>query len=298
MVKMNKIKDFVLNGIKGLAMGSADIIPGVSGGTIALITGIYPRLIQAIKETYSAISQKEIFLIFTNQKKRKEIFSKIDFLLLLPLLMGIFIAVFSLSNIISHLVTSYPIATYSFFVGLIISSAIILSLESGLKRLSRFAIMIVGLILGSALANISTIFEFSGWTILFLSGAIAITAMILPGISGSLIILMLGQYERMLNAVRNLDILPILIFISGCIIGLGMFSNLLHHLMKNHEKKTKSFLVGLMLGSIRYQWNIISVEVTNAVDISSAIIFIAFGIILISIINMVARQKNYVELTK
>ncbi len=285
MAKKNG-KDVLTNLLKGLAMGSADIIPGVSGGTIALITGIYTRLISAIDEIFTIFNTREFLVLFTGgSDKKKEIIRRIDVPLVLPLLIGILVAVFGLSRMISFLVQDHAIATYSFFIGLVLSSAVILASHSDISNLKRILTMTLGFLSGLLLAGIPATFTFEGWTIIFLAGAIAITAMILPGISGSLMILMLGQYERMLQAVSDLNVLKILLFVSGCIVGLGTFSKILNRLMHEHEKSTKSFLVGLMLGSIRYQWDIISLGYGEAVNIAISVIFVVFGIITILILS-------------
>lgn len=289
-----KMKDVISNLFRGIAMGSADIIPGVSGGTIALITGIYARLIGAIRGIFSMIETGEsISLITGDNARRKKIFKKSDPSLILPLLTGIFIAVFLLSNLIVHLVENFEIGTYSFFIGLVVASSILLAFQSGLDKMYRVLIMAIGIAIGALLAGMPATFQFTGWAILFISGAVAITAMILPGISGSLVILMLGQYERVLQAVKDISILEILIFISGCIVGLGAFSNLLSRLMRDHEKSTKAFLVGLMLGSLRYQWDIISTAgIEEPLKAATSLMFITIGIMVIMLIGYLSRAHH------
>ncbi|MFP4189963.1 MAG: DUF368 domain-containing protein [Candidatus Woesearchaeota archaeon] len=288
------MKDVISNLFRGIAMGSADIIPGVSGGTIALITGIYARLIGAIRGIFSMIETGEsISLITGDNARRKKIFKKSDPSLILPLLTGIFIAVFLLSNLIVHLVENFEIGTYSFFIGLVVASSILLAFQSGLDKMYRVLIMAIGIAIGALLAGMPATFQFTGWAILFISGAVAITAMILPGISGSLVILMLGQYERVLQAVKDISILEILIFISGCIVGLGAFSNLLSRLMRDHEKSTKAFLVGLMLGSLRYQWDIISTAgIEEPLKAATSLMFITIGIMVIMLIGYLSRAHH------
>ncbi|MFP4117482.1 MAG: DUF368 domain-containing protein [Candidatus Woesearchaeota archaeon] len=289
-----KMKDVISNLFRGIAMGSADIIPGVSGGTIALITGIYARLIGAIRGIFSMIETGEsISLITGDNARRKKIFKKSDPSLIFPLLTGIFIAVFLLSNLIVHLVENFEIGTYSFFIGLVVASSILLAFQSGLDKMYRVLIMAIGIAIGALLAGMPATFQFTGWAILFISGAVAITAMILPGISGSLVILMLGQYERVLQAVKDISILEILIFISGCIVGLGAFSNLLSRLMRDHEKSTKAFLVGLMLGSLRYQWDIISTAgIEEPLKAATSLMFITIGIMVIMLIGYLSRAHH------
>ncbi|MFP4655972.1 MAG: DUF368 domain-containing protein [Candidatus Woesearchaeota archaeon] len=287
------MKDVISNLFRGIAMGSADIIPGVSGGTIALITGIYARLIGAIRGIFSMIETGEsISLITGDNARRKKIFKKSDPSLILPLLTGIFIAVFLLSNLIVHLVENFEIGTYSFFIGLVVASSILLAFQSGLDKMYRVLIMAIGIAIGALLAGMPATFQFTGWAILFISGAVAITAMILPGISGSLVILMLGQYERVLQAVKDISILEILIFISGCIVGLGAFSNLLSRLMRDHEKSTKAFLVGLMLGSLRYQWDIISTAgIEEPLKAATSLMFITIGTMVIMLIGYLSHTR-------
>ncbi len=285
------LKDISLNMFRGMAMGMADLVPGVSGGTVAFITGIYMRLLDAIRGVFDILSSGEILTIISGKgKARREVLGKIDFALIIPLLTGILLSVFILSGAIIYLVEEHAVATYSFFIGLVLASTVMLSRDVDMFRDGRVFILASGFLFGFTLAGVPAIFGFSGWTILFISGAIAITAMILPGVSGSLMILMMGQYERMLQAVNQMDIVSIMIFILGCIIGLWAFSSTLSRLMKEHPGKTKTFLIGLMLGSLRYQGNIISDNFIGAMTASKVMIFITLGIISIICLDILARK--------
>jgi putative membrane protein len=229
--------------LKGLLMGLADLVPGISGGTIALITNIYDELIKSISDIVSFPSN---FI-----KKDFKAFEKINFYFLIPLFLGIITAIFLGAKIISYLLLNYPAQTYSLFVGIIIASIVFLSKKYVTKKTGKISFGIgtlIGLIL-SFMVFTTTAPSFIGT---FFLGFFAIIAMILPGISGSYILLMLGQYEYVINLVSNFPqtILLVSLFAVGCLLGLLIFSKLINYLLKKYSTQTHSLLIGLMFGTL------------------------------------------------
>ncbi len=238
--------------LKGLCMGSADIIPGVSGGTIALITGIYEDLLQAIG-SINARAVKKLF-----QFDFKGMLQDIHLRFLVSLLLGIGVAIISLARLMHFLLNHYPVFTWSLFFGLIAASILIVG-----KNVRHWAgLPALWFILGTAVAYfivsmipVSTPQDL--WFI-FLAGFIAICAMILPGLSGAFLLLILGKYEYITGMLKNPFIMEnmivILIFIAGAISGLLMFSRVLSYLLARHQNVMMAFLTGLMAGAMKKIW--------------------------------------------
>ncbi|MBK8488549.1 MAG: DUF368 domain-containing protein [Bacteroidetes bacterium] len=242
------IKKYYLLIFKGMAMGAADVVPGVSGGTIAFITGIYEELINSIK----AIDLNAFKILF--KKGIPAFWEKINGWFLLFLLLGIGISIVSLSKLILYLLTNYPTLLWSFFFGLVIASAIYVG--STIKKWNLQ--LIVGLIAGAAFAYYITIASPAQgptelWFV-FITGAIAICAMILPGISGSFIMLLMGMYEFILNSLTSLKISVILTFMAGAAIGIVSFSHLLSWMLRKYHNLTIAILTGFMIGSLNKVW--------------------------------------------
>jgi len=234
--------------LKGYLMGMADIIPGVSGGTMALITGIYERLIHAIRD----VDFRFIPLFLKGKREdAKTNFMSIDFPLLIPLGIGVAVAFLSLSHIMKMLLDDHTASTYAFFFGLILASAGIVS--NYVKAIDGRHILsgLAGFIFVFLLIGVDEIDGNHSAPVIFVSGAIAICAMILPGISGSLILLIIGQYDFMLEALNEKNIGDLATFAGGAFIGLVLFSRVLDHMLRHHESMTMAFLFGLMLGALR-----------------------------------------------
>lgn len=233
--------------IKGIAMGAADVVPGVSGGTIAFITGIYDELLRSI----SSIPNAAVLLV---RGRVREAWKAANANFLLILLGGIFTSVLSLAKLISFLLESHPIPLWSFFFGLILVSVHLVGKEIQRWGMSR----IVALLLGVAFAYVITVAAPMQWSddglSLFLAGAIAICAMILPGVSGSFILVLLGLYPVVLAAVKNLDIGVLAIFMAGCLVGILSFARLLSWMLDRWRDLTLAFLTGLMVGSLNKVW--------------------------------------------
>ncbi len=231
-----------------MGMGAADIVPGVSGGTIAFISGIYEELIFSLK----SIDLEAIRLLLKG--RIAEFWKHINGSFLLAVFGGIIVSAFSLAGLISYLLIEYPVLIWSFFFGLIVGSAIMVA-----KKIRKWnAGVAIALLAGGVIAwlitsMIPTHTPEAGWFI-FLSGMIAISAMILPGISGSFILLLMGKYKYILEAVTALDVKTILLFLLGCIAGLLSFSRLLAWMFRKFHDITVAMLTGFMIGSLNKVW--------------------------------------------
>ncbi|UII23302.1 DUF368 domain-containing protein [Fulvivirga ligni] len=308
---MGKFKEHLLIFLKGIGMGGADVVPGVSGGTIAFITGIYEELLDSIK----AVDLEAFKLLISF--KLPEFWRKINGNFLLPLFLGIAVSLLTLSKLILYLLDEHPIPVWSFFFGLIIISAILV-----LRPIKKWNVgVVITLLAGIAIAYLITSATTSEtptdlWFI-FLSGAIAICAMILPGISGSFILLVLGKYEYIFKALSNLDVVTILVFMAGCVTGLLSFVRVVSYLFKKFHDLTIALLAGFMLGSLNKVWpwkiptafrvdrhgeqvvaaakNVMPNEYTEHFktdpQLFTAILFLAIGILLVVGIEKVANYK-------
>jgi len=278
--------------LKGILMGSADIVPGVSGGTMALITGIYQRLIHAIK----GIDLKFIpYFLQGERKKAKENFKAIDFQLLVPLGLGILLAFLTLARVIRYLMDDHRALVFAFFFGLILASAGIvykyiekIDIRNVLSALAGFVFVV--LVIG-----LKELGENHSLPVIFLAGMVAIIAMILPGISGSLIMVILNQYEYMLDALRNFreHILDILVFMVGAVLGLAAFSRLLDYLLREHKSVTMAFLFGLMLGALRKPMEEIGGEVGTSfasMDFAGVVIAAVVGFAAVLLVELQAKK--------
>lgn len=242
------LKDYFVITLKGIAMGAADVVPGVSGGTIAFISGIYEELIQSInKVNFKAIKllKKEGFLSMWKAVNGNFLFS---------LLLGIAISVITLAKIIRFLLETQPILIWSFFFGLVLASIFYVA-----KQITRWNLgSIFMLFLGAFLAYfITTLTPQNGnisYPYLFLSGALAICAMILPGISGSYILLLLGVYRPVLDAIHEKEIKILGTLMVGAVVGLLSFSRLLKWLFDHYENVTLAALTGFIIGSLNKIW--------------------------------------------
>lgn len=246
---MNRsFKDYLLLVLKGIGMGAADVVPGVSGGTIAFITGIYEELINSIK----SINLKAVKLFFTG--KWAEFWKSINGTFLLSVVAGIGISVFSLAKGLKYLLDHHPILIWSFFFGLIIASAIYVSRSISKWNLTNIIAGLAGIAVAYFITVVSPAEAHTSYWFIFLSGSIAICAMILPGISGSFILVLLGMYKFILEAVGNFEIAVILTFLVGAAIGIIAFSNVLSWLLKKYHNATIAVLAGFMVGSLNKVW--------------------------------------------
>ena len=243
-----KFSRYIVLALKGCAMGMADVVPGVSGGTIAFISGIYEELLDSIRSVDATALR--LLLRF----RLAEFWRHINGRFLLPVLLGIAVAIFSLARLMTYLLTNQPIAIWSFFFGLIVASALLVARPIGRwdwRTVLAFAV-------GAAAAwwiTVATPAETpDDWWFVMLSGAIAICAMILPGISGAFILLLLGKYQYIMHAVGEFDIPVIAVFVIGAAAGIISFSHLLSWLLKHWHDVTVAVLMGFMVGSLNKVW--------------------------------------------
>ncbi|KOF03955.1 hypothetical protein AWW67_02265 [Roseivirga seohaensis] len=245
---MKNIKELILLYFKGIAMGSADVVPGVSGGTIAFITGIYETLLNAIRSVdLQALQYLKKFQI-------KALWKHVNGNFLLPLLAGIATSVLTLAKVITHLLAEYPIQVWSFFFGLIVISALIILREIKHWNIGVFVAIALGIAIAYFITSATPAETPESSWFLFIAGAVAICAMILPGISGSFILLIFGKYEFILSAVKEFRVVDIAIFGLGCIIGLLSFARLVSWLFKKYHNITIGVLSGFMIGSLNKVW--------------------------------------------
>lgn len=275
------LKEIFLIFIRGFFMGSADTIPGVSGGTIALITGIYERLIHAISSIKFGFIRPLLKLDFKGFKNK--LLEEIDFELFIPLILGIGIAILTLSKVITYLLEYHTAYTFSFFLGLILASAYILYTKLDEINIKLIILTIIGIVLSYIFVGLNPIAANHSLIVLFFSGLIAICAMILPGISGSFLLLLLGQYEYMLNSLNSLNITEIVVFIAGAIIGILGFSKILNYLLENYESATMAFLIGIMVGTLRLPINQVTSNLTGSWLV--CLILAVIGVVLIIVLE-------------
>jgi len=272
-------------------MGSADIVPGVSGGTIALITGIYGHLVEAISNIRFGFLKP---LLHGDLKGFwNTLLDEIDFKFFIPLILGIGVAFLTLAKVITYCMDNHTALTYAFFLGLIIASAVILFRKIEKINIKHVIAAIIGLILTYIFVSLNPMAGNHSLIILFFSGMIAICAMILPGISGSFILVLLGQYEHMLTALHEFHFSEIIVFVIGALIGILGFSKILNFLLKNYEEITMAFLIGVMLGSLKVP----AVEIVNSVSMNFSgllpcVIVAVIGFVLIIVLE---TRFDYIE---
>lgn len=239
------------NLLRGYLMGAADVVPGVSGGTVALVLGIYERLVHAIRTSASALGS----LIRGRVGEAVRHLRDVDWRFLVVLLAGIGLAVLSLARLIEHFLEEEPQNTAAVFFGLVVGSIVVawpsVTRWTPERVLSGLAVAVIAFgVLGLRSEEVSDPAAIA----FFAAGAIAIVAMILPGISGSFILLMLGMYEAVLAAVNDRDLAIVLVFLLGAVVGLALFSTLLDKLLRNYHDTAMAMLIGLMAGSLRVLW--------------------------------------------
>jgi putative membrane protein len=242
-------KEYVVISLKGMAMGAADVVPGVSGGTIAFISGIYEELLNSISNfNFSLIN------VFKNEGF-KSVWIKVNGNFLVSLFVGILISVLSLAKLIESMLENHPIVIWSFFFGLVLASIIYIGKQITKRTKGSVLCLILGAILAFYITTLNPMVSAnsSPW-FLFLAGMIAICAMILPGISGSFILVLLGAYKPVLNALNTKDFVSIIIFLVGAVLGLLSFSRILKWLFSTYKNYTLATLTGFIIGSLNKIW--------------------------------------------
>ena len=253
---MNNLKKYLMVTLKGACMGAADVIPGVSGGTIAFIMGIYDEFVGSI----ASINAEAMKLLFKGQFKA--FWKHINGTFLVSIVLGIGISVVLLAGLMQTLLTVYPIQTWAFFFGLIVASSIFILRGISGWKLREVLFLILGGVLGVTVCTLSPTQTPDALWFIFLSGAIAICAMILPGISGSFILLILGKYQYIMAAISGLvagenfgqNLLILCVFLVGAVVGILGFSKFLHWLLARWNKETLIVLAGFIIGSLVKVW--------------------------------------------
>jgi putative membrane protein len=254
--------DYLIITLKGLAMGAADVVPGVSGGTIAFISGIYQELIDSINNVNLSV------LKTLKKDGLRAAWQQVNGSFLLALLTGIFISVLTFSKIITHLLADHPILVWSFFFGLIIASIVLIWKETSNWKLVDILALVLGIVISYYITIARPVSSPDSYWYIFLSGFIAIIAMILPGISGAFILLLMGSYETVIGTINkfregivNFDMeilgeamVKLSVFALGAIIGLKSFSKILHWMFEKHKNTTLALLIGFMAGSLNKVW--------------------------------------------
>ncbi len=256
------MKNFVSTALKGFGMGAANVVPGVSGGTIALITGIFGKLVESIDSLSKKSTWSSLF-----KGRLAEFWKAINGKFLLAIAVGILVSVLSLARLVTYTLTYYPVYTWAFFFGLILASSVLMF--KGIKGWSwkEALFTVFGIGIGVAVCSIKPAEELAsvasgswtdGYLYIFLCGAVSICTMILPGVSGSFVLLLLGKYQTVMEALHfeNLSSdLPLLgVFGLGCLVGIVAFAKFLRWVLGKWEKQTLLILLGFVLGSLIKVW--------------------------------------------
>jgi len=299
-------KDYLVLAAKGFCMGASDVVPGVSGGTMAFILGIYEELIRAIR----SFDLQFLRLLFTF--KLTKALEHASWRFLLSLGIGILTAIFTLARVLSWFLENRPVDIWSFFFGLVVASAFTVSRHFSRWALSTVAWIALGAIVTYFLVGMVPATTPEAPWFLFVSGAVAICAMILPGISGAFILVLLGKYHFVLEAVNNRDILTLFLVASGAGLGLVVFARFLNWLFNKYHDLTIAVLTGLMLGSLRKVWpwksaletmtdihgNVVATLQTNILpqggtrEIGMALLLAGIGFFLVFLLNFLSERRK------
>ena len=253
--KQRTIPEYLGIVARGVCMGASDIVPGVSGGTMAFILGIYEELIDSIRTV-----GRPHFLQAVFKFRIKEIFQTLNWEFLLSIVIGILIAIITLSHALENLLENQPVYLWSFFFGLVLASVLLVSKRLKQWNLTLFTILLVGAVGAYLLVGLVPLHTPNDWWFLILSGAIASCALILPGVSGAFLLVLLGKYQYVLGSVNDLRggdwqaAVPLIFVSIGAAIGLVTFAQLLGWLFKKYHDLTVALLIGLMVGSLRKIW--------------------------------------------
>ena len=284
---MESFVNHIVNAVKGFFMGAANVVPGVSGGTIALISGIYSRIIEALNAILSVDTWKELL-----RGNIKAFWKKIDGWFLLSLGIGMVLSVFTLAKLLEYCLQNSPVATWAFFFGLILASAFFMIKAVKGWKWSYVLLLLAGVALGLAVCTLTPSQTPDNLLFIFLCGAVAICTMILPGISGSFILVVMGKYDYMMSAVSNLDWGVLAVFALGCLAGILAFAKLLHWLLARWETQTMLVLTGFVLGSLVKVWPWANVPHGQDLHLGAAILWCLIGIALIVAIELAGKKKS------
>lgn len=289
------LREVPLNLARGVAMGAADAVPGVSGGTVALVVGIYPRLVASVRAGSLVLSRA----LSADLRGAAAAWRTIEWTLIAPLLAGIATAILVVAGVLEALLIEHPIPMAGLILGLVLGSTIL-----ALRLLDHRTARVWGLIALSALA----FFVLLGLTpenstdagglplpAYFVGGAIAICAMILPGISGAFLLVAIGMYGPVLAALNDRDLPVIVVFVLGCVVGLALFSRVLHWGLSHHYDVVLAVMIGLMIGSLRVLWpwpdGVGSVRLEAPQDeLGPALVLFVLGVAVVLAMDLVARR--------
>lgn len=246
--QQRSIKDYLLIFLKGICMGAADVVPGVSGGTIAFITGVYDEWLDSLKRCTPAV------LLRLKNEGFVKTWRYINGNFLLALFGGILVSLKTLAAVVLIALDAYPILVWAFFSGLILASIYLLVKGLPAWKFNHWLAFIIGVAFILAISLMTPAQLPGHWWVLFLGGFIAICAMVLPGVSGSFILLLVGLYPVFLNAINDFDILALASFGIGCICGLVIFSRFLSWLLASYHTVTLTTLIGFLVGSLYVTW--------------------------------------------
>ena len=286
-------------------MGTADIVPGVSGGTVALVLGIYNELIHNISQGAHGLKQ----LLTGDVDGFRETLRTIEWIWLFSLLLGVLAAVFALSSVLERLLDDEPVKMSALFLGLV-AGAIWVALRM-LDKIDGASIaimlgigaaffLLLGLRSDTHAADDAAEVVTRAWWVFFIAGAIAICAMILPGISGSFLLVMLGMYTEILGAVNDRNLFVLMMFALGCVVGLGLFSTLLNWLLANYRRWVLAAMIGLMLGSTRVLWpwpngtNTTTLSMPSD-DVAIPVLLVVVGAAVVVVVDLIATKFVEVE---
>lgn len=281
---MRTIKDYIVLALKGVGMGAANVIPGVSGGTIAFITGIMKELVDSVNE----IDITAIKLFFTG--KFKQFWQKIHGGFLLSVGLGIVLSTFSLAALMKNLLANYPIFTWAFFFGLILASCYLILKDIKGWKVADWMWLLLGALVGVGVCMLTPTRTPDSLWFVFITGAISICAMVLPGLSGSFVMVILGKYEFIMDAISTFNIPVIIAFALGMAVGIISFCKLMSLLLEKFYRQTLVTMAGFILGSLVkvWPWNA-SEHITN---VPGAVIFMILGVALVAGIEIVANAKS------
>ena len=307
--------DYLIISLKGMAMGAADVVPGVSGGTIAFISGIYEELIGTLNNiNFSLLKHLKTEGLKSTWKKANGPF-------LLALLSGVFVSIISLAKGVEWFLEHHPILLWSFFFGLVLASIVYVGkqIKTTAKDFKLFLAMAIGAVVAYLITTINPSETSDTNLFLFFAGALAICAMILPGISGSFILVIIGAYSPVLEALNTLNIKKIVLFGAGAVVGLLSFSKLLKWLFEKYHRLTLAVITGFMIGSLNkiWPWKVALTFRTNSKGVKvplneesispfnfngepqllQAIGLMVFGILIILILEKISTKKNTLETT-
>ena len=276
-----QINSWLVVVFKGFAMGLSDSVPGISGATIALLANVYERLILSIK----SINFINLFQLFTD--RRSSAWRAMDGTFLIALGFGIVVGIFLSANTVLFLYKEFPEPLYSFFMGLVLSSVWILGKKFSKQNFWNWLTWVSGVIFSSALISLNFSVSEINFLYIFVCGLVAISAMILPGLSGALILIILGVYEFILTALVNWDLSFISVFCLGCLTGLAIFSRLLSFLLRSFQERTYAFINGLLVGSLPMLWPWRQLESAEEIELTSGSIYQ----------KLILLPSNYTEAT-